>query len=750
VQKGIHASGSVRVVAENSDKLFLVLASALVGAVLTRFIPFLWNLLLRVCLQLLRLIGGRYANITFERLYLDWLVTNLRELKLTGIVAIDETKKPQLEQVFVSLRLDESKEHEAPAPSEAFSQGLSALIQPNGPPSTWYDLLCTLRTALPNLDDAETLRDLSSALVQTLTSPTFCSIVRGLSSIERFFFIMRSYAGFARLALESLSSGARRRRESGGALTELIVRTARTTGMFLHAEVATDVKAILRHNQHVAILGAPGAGKSTLLQYVGLAYARDHAGDAKLRDHRILWKRLGTRIWRFPVYIPLSSVATMLTQKTATGKDPNLVDIFPKLLPPDLQRDYGERASDCLDRHLNDGTCILLLDGLDEVSTESEFRAVVRTIEGLTARYRKTQFVVSSRIAGWRTGVGPDFRTQYVNDFSSEQTDSFIDTWYTAVERNAVIGSLRDEGAAERKARQRRAEERAGALKQALRENAGLRRLAVNPMLLSIIALVHRSIVTLPKERGKLYAQCTKILLEQWDISRGVRVDDTQLKLGQKEAIMRRVAYAFHTGEIGDENGGREAGESEIVAVISALLPGLGREANDARRLLKILIDRSGILVERRRGVLAFSHLTFQEYFAAEYLTGIDHHGHFLVRDRLLSDWWREVILLYTGLLSDATEFLSLVFDLSNDDLCKQRLRLAGLCLGEAVEVRRADLRHAIVVALLRVRVLGKRIRLDGIPRPSISTFLVQWAKGLSWFDYAVRASLEDADELKT
>ena len=244
--------------------------------------------------------------------------------------------------------------------------------------------------------------------------------------------------------------------------------------------------------------------------------------------------------------------------------------------------------------------------------TDQEFRAVVNAIESLAVMYSRNQFIVTSRIAGWRSGVGADFQVFYVKDLSEKQTDTFIDTWYHAVERNAVIGPLKEEGVAQRAAREQRSEQRATDLKNTLKENIGIRRLAVNPMLLSIIALVHRSLATLPKERSKLYDQCSKILLEQWDISRGVHVDDTNLKLDQKETIMRRLAYAYHTGEIGDKGGAKEASFVSL-DVVASVLPSVGKEATDADRLLKRLVERSGVLAERRRGVLTFSHLTFQE-----------------------------------------------------------------------------------------------------------------------------------------
>ena len=80
------------------------------GAILKDFLPFAWRGFTGVCAWLGRRIGGRFAFRYFERTYLDWLVTQLRELKLTGIVTSDATKKPRLEQVFVTLRMGGEKD----------------------------------------------------------------------------------------------------------------------------------------------------------------------------------------------------------------------------------------------------------------------------------------------------------------------------------------------------------------------------------------------------------------------------------------------------------------------------------------------------------------------------------------------------------------------------------------------------------------------------------------------------------------
>lgn len=442
----------------------------------------------------------------------------------------------------------------------------------------------------------------------------------------------------------------------------------------------------------------------------------------------------------------LGGIAGMLLDSTADGRDPSILDILHRTLPPDLQR--GDVPRRYFAEALQGGRCLVLLDGLDEVPSEREFKAVVRAIESLAMTFDKNQFVVTSRIAGWRGGVDGEFEVLRVNDLSDGQVRAFIDSWYSAVERNAVVGSLDDEGEAARQERERRALKRAGDLKDALEQNEGVRRLAANPMLLSIVALVHRSLVTLPRERAKLYAQCAKLLLDQWDISRGVRVDDTGLSVGQKEAIMRRLAYAYHTGEIGDRQGGRDATRNEVERVIAEILPAFRRAADDAPHLLRRLIERSGLIIERQRDQLQFSHHTFQEYFTAQFLALSERpedRDLLLQPECLASDWWREVVLLYAGLVGDGSDFLHRVVAVGQDSLCQDRLRLALLCLDEAVAVRDAQVRGALVAALLRVRTEGATtVTKEELPQEAVD-YLLRWCRGEEWYRHAAAATARQA-----
>ena len=49
-----------------------------------------------------------------------------------------------------------------------------------------------------------------------------------------------------------------------------------------------------------------------------------------------------------------------------------------------------------------------------------------------------------------------------------------------------------------------------------------MRELAINPLMLTVIALVHRDRVQLPERRAELYAEAVEVLLGKWDEARGV------------------------------------------------------------------------------------------------------------------------------------------------------------------------------------------------------------------------------------
>lgn len=682
---------------------------------LTKFLPALLATLKSSLTWLGGRIGGRFSYNSFQQQYLDWLVTDLQELRLTGIVSAEDSKRPKLDQVYLSLRLENTNTIETINPPHNSNSATLNI-------KTWQDATDLLRT------HEQCCRNKPQETSFT-SPPTLAHLKKSLRA--------------AKAATKKLPSTDPTTSEEHSVkqwIASNLEHFDPTMGDF-------QLRQLIKNHNKIAILGSPGAGKTTLLQHIALSFARERTGDKKLRRKNSLKNSLGKISWKTPVFIRLTSIASQLATRTDNKPDLTILDALASTLPPDLQA--LPEAKNYFASQLKKGRCVVLLDGLDEVPSNQEFEATTRAIQSMVAFYPRNKYIITSRIAGWRTGAGPGFQVSYVDDLSDAQIETFVETWYEAVERNAIPGRLEDESPSEKKARSRRANQKAQGLKSTLQTNIGIRRLATNPMLLSIIAVVHRSLATLPRERSKLYNQCSQILLDQWDFSRGLRVDDTGLRLEQKQAIMRRLAYALHTGEIGDPGGGREASSEQFETIISNMLPGLSKPPESASRLLKRLLERSGLLIERSRNSISFAHHTFQEYFTAQYLSdlGSEAGAVFLAnKDRILSDWWREVALLLSGLLPDSGHFIKLIERTEVDDIFLRTTRMAALCASEAIAIADKSVRDSIVQKSLSVRQSHNSPR---VPQTEpVGDYVLRWAKSTTWLPQAARLTQTISPEI--
>ena len=166
----------------------------------------------------------------------------------------------------------------------------------------------------------------------------------------------------------------------------------------------------------------------------------------------------------------------------------------------------------------------MLLDGLDEVQTQRGF--LVRLVQDFAAEQIPSpgrgegpvpgnRLVVTSRIVGYRDAPldGPRWRTYTLVDFGREEIERFADRWTLAFEV-ATHGDT--ELAREAAARER------DELLAAIRGSPGIERLASNPLLLTILALIKRQGVTLPQRRVELYELYLRTLISAWNKARSL------------------------------------------------------------------------------------------------------------------------------------------------------------------------------------------------------------------------------------
>ena len=284
-------------------------------------------------------------------------------------------------------------------------------------------------------------------------------------------------------------------------------------------------------------------------------------------------------------------------------------------------------------RQMRAGRVLFMLDGLDEVEPELRDRCVLPWLVDVCKKHPKCAYLVSSRPVGYPPGTLDvlGFAECDLLDFGDEQIAAYTRHWCTAVRlaQNEPREEARREGKKD-----------GYTIVQSFEGHPYISNLARNPLMLSAICLVNYfEGGRLPEDRSKLYQLCTEGLLHHWDQRRGIH---SEFAFDEKLRVCRELALAMQA---------EDRAECEATGVEVLFSKVLG-DSVKAGELVEHIRYRTGLLVERRPGVFAFAHLTFQEYLAARAVHEGNHQS--IDPERLVQEHndgrWHEVIALFCGL----------------------------------------------------------------------------------------------------
>ncbi len=466
------------------------------------------------------------------------------------------------------------------------------------------------------------------------------------------------------------------------------------------------LQQLLAKHKRLVVLGDPGSGKTTFLSYLTLSVARAIADD----NLALLQARLGR--WSqapLPIALPLREFGRYLRNLPARKR----IGPQPQWLLDYLREYYDgwnlQLPGDFFTHHLDAGRCLIMLDGLDEVADFNERVLVSEQVEAFVQRYgdNGNRFIITCRVRGYegQARLGQKFMTSTLLPFTDDDIRQFANAWCLAVAAAQVQ-------TADESVRQKASAE-AEDLIQAIHASPKVRELASNPLLLTVIALVHERRAKLPERRSELYNECTEVLLgyretgkEGEESKRLAHYTGTALQMdaGEKRAFLEPIALAMHEDNV------REWEFEVIVSALAKQFQERGHAPADARDMgkdfLETLTVRSGLIQEVEQNMYGFLHLSFQEYLAARKIADTPKYiGDTL--SHLDDSWWRETILLQAGHLSETgrsrvSELVKAILSAPGDPL--DRLNFAGLCLVDVGRLKaEATLWDRVVGDLLAV-----------------------------------------------
>ena len=413
---------------------------------------------------------------------------------------------------------------------------------------------------------------------------------------------------------------------------------------------AVELAVIVGEHDKLVILGDPGSGKTTLVRFLALKHA--------MALQRGTEDDSGIGPVYFPILIRIADYAESEAYQTQ-GLSDFLNEYYRRLECPQAG------LVDLLETELKNGKCLILLDGLDEIVSSDIRRKIVKQIEEFVRRHDDAQnrFVVTSRIAGYRSAaLLPPFVHYTVRDMNDEQVQRFLEKWCLAVE-TAQTPDVSIE------IRKLSAKREVDGITSAIERSPGVRRLAVNPLLLRTLALIHRTGAQLPQKRIELYKLAADTLARTWRTAQGV-AESALVRDEFLTPMLGALAYWMH-----EHKPTGIATEQEVYVQ-------LGKEWARVRHIkdwdpdepdpeivteiqlfLQAVREHTGLFVERAPQRYGFMHLTFEEYYAARHLVRNSRKRSKLIRHHLHDPRWEEPILLALGFVGmdfpqDAAELL--------------------------------------------------------------------------------------------
>ncbi|MBN1932714.1 MAG: SUMF1/EgtB/PvdO family nonheme iron enzyme [Desulfobacterales bacterium] len=361
-------------------------------------------------------------------------------------------------------------------------------------------------------------------------------------------------------------------------------------------------------NSRLVLLGDPGSGKSTFVKQLSAMLA---SSGLDLEPAPPKWP--GNTL---PLFISLSELSPVLQdlRREKISKDQRRRKLL-KIVREQWVRDQTEHRADglnqAIDKALDDGSVLMVFDGMDEVPVE--LRVLAReAVEALSDEYGSVgHVIVTCRIRSYiGKTVLSGFPTHVLAPFDRSKISRFIDAWYEAqaVQERIDCSKVAD-------------------LTEDLQRAAfskGLIDLASNPMLMTTMAIIHQREVGLPKERVRLYDIAVQVLLNRWQKRKGFPVSDALAEiLGDDlrlRPIVERLAYKAHQ----EQSKGREVGLLSRGDLLTILEDRQYLEnAGCAAEFIDYIDKRTGLIVGHGGGseeghpqIYGFPHRTFQEYLA--------------------------------------------------------------------------------------------------------------------------------------
>lgn len=421
-------------------------------------------------------------------------------------------------------------------------------------------------------------------------------------------------------------------------------------------------RTLYQRHGSAAILGDPGSGKTCFVKYEILEYCRHGRDDSSWYGKHL------------PLFVPLSEAARIF------GKNTDLVETASILC---ARRGLPIALSDVRE-YASQGRLAFFFDGLDEIVSLDQRAAIVAAISEVMATLvpAGNRVILTSRPAAIQLVELPEsLTTLHLRGLTEDEMRVLATRVLAARVSENSVGMRLDET--------QLTEKDHSVIRQLLADVGnipGIRRLATNPLLLTLLIMIYANSGSPSAKRHRVYHQAVQTLVSVRSRASGQRP--------LSEADLRARLGAVAVAVFQDPDGAiptRAAVEAEIKRVMETERASTVSDA-EVSEFLQTLATATGLIVLNDSqgdgaATITFMHHSFLEYYAAQGLKSRLDSGE--VAKLALQPRWREVVTLLAGLISDEGDISPLIEELlvereEADKITLERLLFAFDCALES------------------------------------------------------------------
>lgn len=339
---------------------------------------------------------------------------------------------------------------------------------------------------------------------------------------------------------------------------------------------------IFNYCNKIVLIGGAGLGKSTTLNYLFCNYENLYG----LNPLKI---KLDLKEYANDIGRDKKDILWCLT-----------TEFYKKIYRSELK---FEDIEFIISKYLSEGSCLVILDALDEIPTQSVRNKVRDRIEEFCDLYYLNRIIISTREAGYlKNRFDNTFLHIRIDEFNDDQIKKYSKNWYNSY---YSITAHFDDFWEKFRIEVNRA------------KCNGLIR---NPIILILALVIFDIEKNLPNKRVEFYKKCIDTFLVVREDRKAVfELSEKAKNILGIDLIIPKVAY-YKFDHISANSKYRFTKEELIQAVLQAIETSdeiYWREA--INQYTQYLIERTELIHEVDEDILDFAHKTFYEYFLAVY-----------------------------------------------------------------------------------------------------------------------------------